>query len=65
MYVSMTVKRIRSWFSFQWDAHSRDILFSSFLKTKFTVTKESLFQESVISAKSWTFSLLQGSAKAS
>jgi hypothetical protein len=64
MHVSMTVKRIRSWFIFLWDAHSHDILSSIVLKTKFAVAKERLFEDSGISAKSWTFSLLQGSAKA-
>jgi hypothetical protein len=63
MHMSMTVIRIKSWFSFLRDAHSHDILSSSFLKTKFAVDKERLFEDSVFSAKSWTFSLLQGSAK--
>jgi hypothetical protein len=44
-----------SWFSFLRDAYSHDILFSSFLKYKFSVAKERLFEESVISVKSWAF----------
>jgi hypothetical protein len=56
----MTVKRIRLWFGFLWDTCSHDILSSSILNTKFAVAKEPLFEESGISAKSWTLSLLQG-----